>query len=76
MTALACTEYQDHVLTHELIPAGPVPTACDPDGVYPYVSYSETSNRPVLKQYRFIALENDKIKVVIFFTLTALLAAV
>jgi len=65
MTALACTEYQDHVLTHELIPAGPVPTACDPDGVYPYVSYSETSNRPVLKQYRFIALENDKIKVVI-----------
>src|SRR5205823_14038529 len=48
-----------------LTPAGPVPTAFDPDGVYPYVSYSETSHRPVLKQYRFVALENDKIKVVI-----------
>src|SRR5438093_4354951 len=60
-----CTEFQNYVLTHQLIPAGPVPTAFDPDGVYPYVSYSETSHRPVLKQYRFVALENDRIKVVI-----------
>src|SRR5437773_10303655 len=65
MTEVVCTDFQDYVLTHELIPAGPVPTAFDPDGVYPYVSYSETSHRPVLKQYRFVALENDKIKVVI-----------
>ena len=50
------TEYQDYVLTHELTPAGPIPTALDPNGVYPYVSYSETSNRPVLKSYRFIVL--------------------
>jgi len=62
---VACSEAQDYVPTHELIPAGPVPTAFDRDGVYPYVSYSETSHRPVFKQYRFVALENDKIKVVI-----------
>jgi len=65
MTEVACTEFQDYVLTHELIPAGPVPTAFDPNGVYPYISYSETSHRPVLKKYRLVALENDKIKVTI-----------
>ena len=62
---IACTEYQDYVLTHELTPAGPVPTALDPNGVYPYVSYSETSNRPVLKTYRFVVLENDQVKATI-----------
>ena len=46
------SEYEDYILTHLLTPAGPVPTALDPNGVYPYVSYSETSNRPVLKKYR------------------------
>src|SRR5437588_7215165 len=65
MMGLLCTEFQDPLLTHELIPAGPVPTAFDPDGVYPYVSYSETAERPVPKKYRFVALENDKIKVAI-----------
>lgn len=59
------TEYQDYVLTHELTPAGPVPTALDPNGVYPYMSYSETSNRPVLKTYRFVVLENDRVKATI-----------
>src|SRR2546429_5797151 len=39
-------------LTHELTPAGPVPTAFDPNGVYPYVSYVATSPRPVRKKYR------------------------
>lgn len=29
------------------------------------MSYSETSNRPVLKNYRFIVLENEKIKITI-----------
>src|SRR6476469_1895993 len=53
---------EDYVLTHELTPAGPVPTAQDPNGVYPYISYSETSNRPVLKKYRFIIVENDIIR--------------
>ena len=59
------TEYENYILTHQLTPSGPVPTALDPNGVYPYVSYSETSNRPVLKKYRFIALENDQMKVTI-----------
>jgi hypothetical protein len=62
---VACTEFQDSVLTHELIPAGPVPTAFDPNGVYPYVSYVGTSLRPVGKKYPFIALENDRLRVVI-----------
>jgi hypothetical protein len=55
----------DSVLTHELIPAGPIPTAFDPDGVYPYVSFVETSSRPVPKQYGFLDLENAKIRVTI-----------
>ena len=62
---IICTEYNDYILTHLLTPAGPVPTAFDANGVYPYVSYSETSNRPVLKKYRFIVLENDRIKITI-----------
>ena len=48
---------------------GPVPTALDPNGVYPYVSYCETSNRPVLKRYNFIVLENDLIRVTVCPTL-------
>ncbi len=62
---LSCTEYNDYILTHELTPAGPVPTALDPNGVYPYISYAETSNRPVPKKYHFIVLENDHIKITI-----------
>src|SRR5258708_23222092 len=40
---VVCTQYQDYILTHNLTPFGPVPTAYDPNGVYPYVSYCETS---------------------------------
>ncbi|MGZ5189366.1 MAG: DUF5107 domain-containing protein, partial [Flavisolibacter sp.] len=58
-------EYDQYILTHLLIPAGPVPTAFDPNGVYPYISYSETSNRPVPKKYRFVVLENDFLKVTV-----------
>jgi hypothetical protein len=57
--------YNQYVLTHLLTPAGPVPTAFDPNGVYPYQSFSETSNRPVPKKYRFIELENEHMKVTI-----------
>ena len=64
-TKLKSTEYSDYVLTHLLTPAGPIPTAFDPNGVYPYVSFTETSNRPVLKKYRFIKLENDLISITI-----------
>src|SRR5215218_11099419 len=62
---VVCIEYDDYVLTHVLTPFGPVPTAFDPNGVYPYVSYAETSNRPVLKKYHFVVLENDHLKVII-----------
>ena len=62
---LASFEYDKYILTHELVPAGPVPTAFDPNGVYPYMSYAETSNRPVPKKYRFIVIENDQMKVTV-----------
>ncbi|MDP9041072.1 MAG: DUF5107 domain-containing protein, partial [Bacteroidota bacterium] len=62
---VVCTEYDDYVLTHELTPFGPVPTALDPNGVYPYMSYCETSNRPALRKYHFIVLENEELKLTI-----------
>ncbi|HYJ37546.1 MAG TPA: DUF5107 domain-containing protein [Chitinophagaceae bacterium] len=64
-SSLKATEYQEYILTHELTVAGPVPTAYDPNGVYPYVSYAETSNRPVPKKYRYVVLENPLIKVTV-----------
>ncbi|HLI92990.1 MAG TPA: DUF5107 domain-containing protein, partial [Puia sp.] len=63
--AVSCSQYDDYKLTHELTPFGPVPTAFDPNGVYPYVSYAETSHRPVLKKYHYIVLENSRIRVTI-----------
>jgi hypothetical protein len=60
-----CREYSEYILTHLLTPAGPTPTVYDPNGVYPYLSYSETSNRPVPKEYRFISIENRYLKAVI-----------
>ena len=63
--SLAVKEEQRYLLTHLLVPAGPVPTALDPNGVYPYVSYSETSNRPVPKRYRFVIIENKNLAVTI-----------
>ncbi len=68
-SAPSTTRSQDYRLTHDLVPCGPVPTALDPNGVYPYVSYCETSNRPVLKRYDFIVLENDHIRVTVCPTL-------
>lgn len=62
---VSCTEYDRIVLTHQLTKAGPVPTAFDPNGVYPYTSYSETANRPAPVSYRFVSLENEFIRVVI-----------
>jgi len=59
------TEYDEYILTHELTPFGPIPTAFDPNGIYPYTSYCETSNRPVLKKYHLILLENDLIRMTI-----------
>src|SRR5262249_13607347 len=53
------------LLTHAMVPAGPIPTAQDSDGVYPYESYCETSQRPVLKKYRLLYLENESVRVAI-----------
>ena len=65
INVLNCVEYTDYILTHQLVPAGPVPTAYDANGVYPYISYVETSNRPVPKKYRFVVLENQYLKATI-----------
>jgi hypothetical protein len=65
VSKVICRQYEDYKLTHNLTPFGPVPTAFDPNGVYPYVSYCETSNRPVLQKYHYIVLENDQLKVTI-----------
>ena len=62
-SGVLCSEVQDYVLTHELTPAGPVPTAFDPNGVYPYISYVETSHRPALQKYRLIVVENERLRV-------------
>ena len=56
---LECAESTEVLLTHPLVPSGPIPTAYDPDGFYPYESYCETSRRPVLKKYRMISIESD-----------------
>ena len=36
-----------------------------PNGVYPYVSYCETSQRPAPKKYGLLVLENDRMTVTI-----------
>ena len=60
---LECAESTEILLTHPLIPSGPIPTVYDPDGLYPYESYCETSRRPVLKKYRMVSIESDSIRV-------------
>src|SRR5690349_1257005 len=62
---LKATEYSEDILTNILTPVGPIPTAFDPNGTYPYMSYAETSNRPVAKQYKFVVLENDQLRITI-----------
>lgn len=53
------------LLTHGLVPAGPIPTAFDPDGVYPYVSYVETAQRGMPRDYRLVVLENQHLRAVL-----------
>ena len=64
-SGLTVFEYDDDLLTHPVVPCGPVPTALDPDGIYPYVSYCETAHRPVPHRYKFVVIENKHIKVTI-----------
>lgn len=42
---------------------GPIPTACDPEGIYPYTSFSDTEKRPYVKKIKIIQLENQYLKV-------------
>ncbi|MHC1765587.1 MAG: DUF5107 domain-containing protein [Verrucomicrobiia bacterium] len=58
-------ELQKALLVHQTTSAGPIPPLFDPDGVYPYPSFVETSRRPSLKSCRFIVLENDFLHVTI-----------
>ena len=60
---LEFAEITECLLTHRLVPAGPIPTTNDPDGFYPYESFCETSRRPVLKNYRMVSIENDQVRV-------------
>ena len=62
---LRVEERKDSLLTHELVAAGPIPTAYDPEGVYPYESYCETGRRPVIRKYRRVVLENDRLRATI-----------
>jgi hypothetical protein len=62
---ISAREYDDDILTHTLTSAGPVPTVYDPNGVYPYVSYAETSNRPFPVKYHFVVLENAFVRATI-----------
>jgi len=60
---LRLSETTEYLLTHALVPAGPIPTVHDPDGIYPYESFCETSRRPEIRKYRMISMENDLLRV-------------
>ena len=60
---LDCQETVEFLLTHSILPTGPIPTASDPDGIYPYESFCETSRRPEIRKYRMVSIENDHIRV-------------
>ena len=56
---------EKNILTHQITPIGPLPSVMDPDGVYPYQSYCETSDRPNIKKYTFVRLENNYLAVLL-----------
>src|SRR5215475_13895994 len=56
-------ENSEFLLTHMLAPVGPIPTCYDPDGIYPYESFCETSRRPEIRRYRIIIMENRLLRV-------------
>lgn len=63
LNMLALNETTEFLLTHTMVPAGPIPTSYDPDGIYPYESFCETSRRPEIRGYRFLTIENERIRV-------------
>jgi hypothetical protein len=56
-------EYFAEFLYHTLVSSGPIPTIEDPEGVYPYESFCETSKRPIIKKFRMLSIENEYLKV-------------
>lgn len=60
---LELEQTEELLLSHQIVPMGPIPMARNPEGVYPYESFCETSRRPVLKKYRMVLMENDRIRV-------------
>jgi len=60
---LQAAETNEFLLTHSLVPTGPIPTTHDPDGIYPYESFCETSKRPEIRKYRMVSIENEEIHV-------------
>lgn len=63
LNMLSFHEIAEFLLTHAIVPAGPIPTSYDPDGIYPYESFCETSERPEIRKYRMVSLENDQMRV-------------
>jgi hypothetical protein len=60
---LESAETIEFLLSRSLFPTGPIPTTHDPDGIYPYESFCETSRRPEIRKYRMVSIENDQIRV-------------
>lgn len=56
-------EKDELLLYHEIQPAGPIPTICDPEGIYPYESFVETAERPRFVKVRMVIIENEKMSV-------------
>lgn len=59
---LAIIETTESLLTHAMISAGPIPTCYDPDAIYPYESFCETSRRAEIRLYRMITMENERLR--------------
>lgn len=62
---LITKEYDAERLYHPLVPAGFIPPIEDPEGIYPYESYVETSARPIVRKFRFVSIENAFIRVTV-----------
>jgi hypothetical protein len=60
---MSLTETEELLLFHPIQSAGPIPTICDPDGVYPYESFVETAERPSLIKVKMVIMENKSLKV-------------
>lgn len=60
---LRTKELKETLNYHPIVPKGPIPTILDTEGIYPYESFVETSERPILKQFNMVVIENDYISV-------------